>query len=56
MNVNGIGQNYDYLRTAEKYMQEKTTVKEIISKTAEQPVNLSISDNSTQGNMDMMGF
>lgn len=44
MSVNGIGQNYDYLGTTTNYMQKKTPVREEISKTAEQSVNLSISD------------
>ena len=44
MSVSGIGQNYDYLGTATNYAQKKTPVREAISKTAEQPVNLSISD------------
>ena len=43
MSVSGIGQNYDYLGTATNYVQKKTPVREVISKTAEQPVNLSIS-------------
>ena len=44
MSVIGVGQNYNYWETTTNYMQEKTTVKETISKTIEQPVNLSISD------------
>ena len=44
MSVSGIGQNYDYLGTATNYVQKKTLVREAISKTAEQSVNLSISD------------
>ena len=44
MSVSGIGQNYDYWGTATNYMQKKTPVREAISKTAKQPVNLSISD------------
>lgn len=54
MSVNGIGQNYDYMGTAEKYMQGKTTVKETISKTAEQPVNLSISDEGRNALREMV--
>ena len=44
MVINGVRQNYDYLITNSNYMQGKTTVKEAVSKMAEQPANLSISD------------
>lgn len=44
MSVSGIGQNYDYLAMPANYVHGKTIVKEAISKTATQSVNLSISD------------
>lgn len=54
MNVSGIGQNYNYWGTAANYMQKKTPVKEAISKTAEQPVNLSISDKGRDALREMV--
>ncbi|MCM1254438.1 MAG: hypothetical protein NC321_16595 [Clostridium sp.] len=44
MSVSKIGQNYHYLEAVTNYAQQKRPVKEIISKTVGQPVNLSISD------------
>ncbi len=49
ISMSRIGQNYDYWKndywkTTTNYTQGKTTVKEAIPKTAEQPVNISISD------------
>ena len=54
MNVNGIGRNYDYWRTATNYMQKKTPVREAISKTANQSVNLSISDKGRNALREMV--
>lgn len=54
MNVSGIGQNYNYWGTATNYMQKKTPVKEAISKTAKQPVNLSISDKGRDALREMV--
>lgn len=55
MSVNGIGQNYDYLGTATNYMQKKTPVRETLSKTEEQPVNLSISAEGKNALREMTG-
>ena len=44
MSINAIGQNYYHLGISENHIQEKITIKEAISKTVEQPVNISISD------------
>ena len=54
MSVIGVGQNYNYWETTTNYMQEKTTVKETISKTIEQPVNLSISDEGRNALREMV--
>ena len=44
MNINGIKQNYDYLKITANNTQSKLNFREAISKTVEQPVNLSISN------------
>ena len=54
MSVSGIGQNYDYWGTATNYMEKKTPVREAISKTAKQPVNLSISDKGRNALREMV--
>ena len=54
MSVSGIGQNYGYWGTATNYMQKKTPVREAISKTAKQPVNLSISDKGRNALREMV--
>lgn len=54
MSVRGIEPNYNYLGTATNYMQKKTLAKEVISKTVEQPVNLSISDEGRNALREMV--
>lgn len=44
MVISGVRQNYDYLGMTTNYMQEKTTVREVIPKIAKQTINFSISD------------
>lgn len=54
MSVSGIGHNYDYLGTAINYTQKKTSVKDVMPKTAEQSVNLSISDKGRNALREMV--
>ena len=54
MSVSGIGQNYDYWGTATNYTKKKISVKEAIPKSAEQPVNLSISDKGRNALREMV--
>lgn len=54
MGISEVGQNYDYLETATNYMQKKTLVKKEISKAAEQPVKLSISDEGRNALREMV--
>lgn len=54
MSVSGIGQSYDYLGMTANYMQKKTPVRKAISKTADQPVNLSISDEGKNALREMV--
>ena len=44
MSVNGIGSNYYYMEAVANHMQGKASAKDASRKVAEQPVNLSISD------------
>lgn len=55
MAISGIGQNYDYWGAAANYTQKKISVKEAIPKSAEQPVNLSISDKGREALREMAG-
>ena len=54
MAINVIRNNYDYLGTATNYTQKKTPVREAISKSVEQPVNLSISDKGRNALREMV--
>ncbi len=54
MSVSGIGQNYDYLGTATNLYAEKMPVREAASKTADQPVILSISDEGKNALREMV--